>query len=178
MAAHCLSTTIFVFQLPPPYSSIFDRGKGDDSRLGHGSEEHCRLPKVIEALREKDIINISLGSVHCLALTRAGKVYSWGGNDKGQLGISNCESKNIPTEVDINTGTSFQYVACGPAQVLYWLREFYIVSEIIEAKIFKCVMFWKKKYSKKENYFCISKSKFHNHLKGNTPSNFHIMFDT
>lgn len=72
---------------------------------------------MIEALREKDIIDISLGSVHCLALTREGKVYAWGGNDKGQLGISNCESKDIPTEVNVNVGTSFQYVVCGPAQV-------------------------------------------------------------
>ena len=72
---------------------------------------------MIEALRGKDIIDISLGSVHCLALTREGKVYSWGGNDKGQLGISNCESKNVPTEVGGIEGTALQYVACGPAQV-------------------------------------------------------------
>ena len=72
---------------------------------------------MIEALRGKDITDISLGSVHCLALTREGKVFSWGGNDKGQLGISNCESKNVPTEVGEIEGTAFQYVACGPAQV-------------------------------------------------------------
>ena len=72
---------------------------------------------MIEALRGKDIVDISLGSVHCLALTREGKVYAWGGNDKGQLGISNCESKDVPTAVGGIDGTSFQYVACGPAQV-------------------------------------------------------------
>lgn len=96
---------------------LYFRGKGDDFRLGHGSDEHCRFPKVIEALRGKDIVDISLGSVHCLALTREGKVYAWGGNDKGQLGISSSEAKDTPTEVHANEGTLFQYVACGPAQV-------------------------------------------------------------
>ena len=112
---HVHSTTFTYY--PCTNSNILFRGKGDDFRLGHGSEEHCRFPKVIEALRGKDVIDISLGPVHCLALTRDGKVYAWGGNDKGQLGISNCESKNIPTEVDVTTATSFQCVACGPAQV-------------------------------------------------------------
>lgn len=99
------------------YRNILFRGKGDDFRLGHGSHEHCNIPKVIEALREKSIVDISLGSVHCLALTSDGKVYGWGENDKGQLGIPSCESMAVPTEVHINDGVSFQNVACGPAQV-------------------------------------------------------------
>lgn len=78
---------------------------------------------MIEALREQDIIDISLGSVHCLAVSKEGKVYAWGRNDKGQLGTSNCQSVDIPTEVNISEGKSFQCVACGPAQVCYYLSQ-------------------------------------------------------
>ena len=96
--------------------SLYDRGKGDGFRLGHGSEEHCRFPKVVEGLRGENVVDISLGSVHCLVVTGEGKVYVWGRNDKGQIGITDCQSKSAPTELDIG-GKSLKYVACGPAQV-------------------------------------------------------------
>lgn len=96
--------------------SLYDRGKGDGFRLGHGSEEHCRFPKVVEGLRGKNVVDISLGSVHCLVVTSEGKVYVWGRNDKGQIGIIDCQSKSAPTELDIG-GKSLKHVACGPAQV-------------------------------------------------------------
>lgn len=73
------------------------------------------------------MVAISLGTAHCLAVTKCGKVFAWGGNDKGQLGLSNYNSKNIPTEVAINEEKSFNQVACGPAQVGLLARAFYVV---------------------------------------------------
>ena len=36
----------------------------------------------------KDIIKISAGDRHTIALTSAGKVFAWGSGEHGQLGIS------------------------------------------------------------------------------------------
>lgn len=63
------------------------RGKGDYFRLGHGDDTHQRAPKrVMGALSQKRVVDISCGSLHCLACTSDGKVYAWGDNDEGQIG--------------------------------------------------------------------------------------------
>ncbi len=47
----------------------------------------------------KNIIQISAGSYHTLALTNEGLIYSFGKNDYGQLGLGNYDNINIPTLV-------------------------------------------------------------------------------
>jgi len=43
--------------------------------------------------------SVSAGAAHALALTESGKVYAWGLNQYGQLGIGNTTNKNVPTLV-------------------------------------------------------------------------------
>lgn len=62
------------------------RGKGDYYRLGHGSDDHVRRPKRVAALQNKKVVAIATGSLHCVACTDTGEVYTWGDNDEGQLG--------------------------------------------------------------------------------------------
>lgn len=65
---------------------LFLRGKGDYHRLGHGTDDHVRRPKKVAALQGKKVICIATGSLHCVACTDQGEVYTWGDNDEGQLG--------------------------------------------------------------------------------------------
>lgn len=66
--------------------SVFTWGKGDYHRLGHGNDDHVRRPKKVAALQGKKIISIATGSLHCVACTDSGEVFTWGDNDEGQLG--------------------------------------------------------------------------------------------
>ena len=52
--------------------TIFCVGEGDDGKLGHGSKTSCDRPRVIEALRGKDVIAISCGGAHSAAITATG----------------------------------------------------------------------------------------------------------
>jgi alpha-tubulin suppressor-like RCC1 family protein len=45
------------------------------------------LPKRIDALRNVKIVQICSGDAHNLALSRSGRVFSWGNNSSGQLGV-------------------------------------------------------------------------------------------
>jgi alpha-tubulin suppressor-like RCC1 family protein len=60
---------------------------GDQEVSGHNGT----LPKLLEAFKDQEIIDISIGfgGYHTLALTKDSKVYSWGQNRVGQLGFSN-----------------------------------------------------------------------------------------
>ncbi|VVD02572.1 unnamed protein product [Leptidea sinapis] len=69
---------------------------GDYHRLGHGSYEHVRRPMRVTGMQGKTIVSIATGyviirfvyagSLHCVACTDTGEVYTWGDNDEGQLG--------------------------------------------------------------------------------------------
>ena len=53
---------------------IVARGKGDYFRLGHGTDAHVRKPQLVEALKGKKVVHVSVGALHCLAVTDAGQV--------------------------------------------------------------------------------------------------------
>jgi hypothetical protein len=55
---------------------LWCRGKGDYFRLGHGSDAHVRKPQLVEGLKGKKIVHVSVGALHCLAVTDQGMVRS------------------------------------------------------------------------------------------------------
>lgn len=60
------------------------------------------LWKMIKISNEKNkltLTHISCGSSHNIVMTKDKKVYSWGANDVGQLGINTNVSHSIPVEV-------------------------------------------------------------------------------
>ncbi|KAL4472690.1 hypothetical protein ABPG74_018639 [Tetrahymena malaccensis] len=66
---------------------VFSWGNGEGGLLGHGNEDICPSPKVIEALKGLNVDFIVCGGLHSLVLTKNRQVYSWGRNEGGQLGI-------------------------------------------------------------------------------------------
>lgn len=61
------------------------RGKGDYYRLGHGTDEHVRKPRLVDALKFKRVTQVAVGSLHCIVCTDEGDVFTWGDNDEGQV---------------------------------------------------------------------------------------------
>lgn len=53
---------------------LFFRGKGDYFRLGHGSDSHVRKPQIVEGLKGKQVVDVAVGALHCLAVTEQGQV--------------------------------------------------------------------------------------------------------
>ena len=96
------------------------RGKGDHYRLGHGTEEHVRYPKRMESLSGKKIAHVAVGTMHCLALTEDGEVYSWGRNDQGQQGDNSTNNRQHATLMSVLDGKSIVGAACGPLQSIVW----------------------------------------------------------
>ncbi|RWS18306.1 hypothetical protein B4U80_02319, partial [Leptotrombidium deliense] len=57
--------------------SLFTWGKGDYHRLGHGNDDqHVRKPKKVAALDGKKVVAIAVGSLHCIAVTDEGDVFT------------------------------------------------------------------------------------------------------
>ena len=108
--------------------SVFTWGKGDYHRLGHGNDDHVRRPKKVcfeffsfhefsekymlfifklfvclftkvAALQGKKVISIATGSLHCVACTDSGEVFTWGYNDEGQLGDASTNAIQRPMDL-------------------------------------------------------------------------------
>uniref|UniRef100_A0A8C0VK07 E3 ubiquitin-protein ligase HERC2 n=1 Tax=Cyanistes caeruleus TaxID=156563 RepID=A0A8C0VK07_CYACU len=90
---------------------VYTWGKGDNQRLGHGTEEHVRYPKLLEGLKV---------CLHCYAHTqRYIYIYS-GSNDQCQHFDTLRITKPEPTALPGLDTKHIVGIACGPAQSFAW----------------------------------------------------------
>ncbi|KAI7871894.1 regulator of chromosome condensation 1/beta-lactamase-inhibitor protein II [Spinellus fusiger] len=92
-------------------------GTGDAGELGLGSSMLERMkPMPLKTLQDLPICNIICGGMHTMALTKDGKLYSWGCNDEGALGRSGDEYE--PALVENLEDVFITKVACGDSITL------------------------------------------------------------
>uniref|UniRef100_UPI00358F9D47 probable E3 ubiquitin-protein ligase HERC4 n=1 Tax=Myxine glutinosa TaxID=7769 RepID=UPI00358F9D47 len=66
---------------------LFAWGFSLDGRLGLSNVDECvRVPRLVKSLSNVQLLQVSCGSKHCLALSNDGQLFSWGSNQYGQLG--------------------------------------------------------------------------------------------
>ncbi|KAJ9582054.1 hypothetical protein L9F63_003637, partial [Diploptera punctata] len=95
---------------------VYSWGEGDDGKLGHGNkrpQEALGRPRVIEALRGKEIIDIACGGAHSAAITCNREVYTWGKGRYGRLGHGDSEDQLKPKLVEALLGYRVMDIACG-----------------------------------------------------------------
>ncbi len=74
-------------------------GNNDYGQLGDGTRAARARPAVVSTLR--NVVQISAGSLHNLALDAAGAVWAWGNNDYGQLGDGTLTVRTTPVRVTL-----------------------------------------------------------------------------
>lgn len=115
---------------------VWTWGKGDYFRLGHGSDQHVRKPTIVETLRDKKVVHVAVGALHCLAVTDMGQVtingetagnknipcqvYAWGDNDHGQQGNGSTIVNRKPALVHGLEDVVINRVACGSSHSIAW----------------------------------------------------------
>ncbi|XP_006017722.1 alsin [Alligator sinensis] len=72
--------------LPSLRTEVWSWGKGKEGQLGHGDILPRLQPLCVKSLDGKEVIQLSAGGHHSLALTAKSQVYSWGSNISCQLG--------------------------------------------------------------------------------------------
>lgn len=74
---------------------ILSWGKNDMGQLGNGTRESKEKPRVNSTMQDA-FLQIYSGATHNIALTKSGKVVTWGGNRWGQLGDGQMTSSTRP----------------------------------------------------------------------------------
>ena len=78
---------------------VYTWGWGVHGQLGHGGVEDASSPTLVTALRRHVVTSVACGYAHTLALTRDGRVYSWGCGLFGQLGTGATVKQVRPVRV-------------------------------------------------------------------------------
>ena len=76
---------------------VYSWGSSQFGQLGVGITSHLSHPKLVETLSEENIVQVSAGQYHSLAISKSGRAYSWGWGVHGQLGHANTDDQLIPT---------------------------------------------------------------------------------
>ena len=80
-----------------PICDVFVHGSGECDQLGLGEGVlERKKPTCIKSLMGEKVISVAVGSLHNLALTADGRVFSWGCNDDGALGRVGEENVPLP----------------------------------------------------------------------------------
>jgi Regulator of chromosome condensation (RCC1) repeat len=78
---------------------VWTWGRGKYGALGHGDTDNCSKPTLVASLHTTPVVGVAAGAAHTVALSRRRRVYSWGQNRAGQLGLGHCEDGTIPVVV-------------------------------------------------------------------------------
>ncbi|KAJ3677410.1 hypothetical protein LUZ60_003134 [Juncus effusus] len=81
---------------------VYAWGRGEHGRLGFGDDKSSKMvPQKVQLLANEDIIQVSCGGTHSVALTRDGRMFSFGRGDHGRLGFGRKVTTGQPVEVPI-----------------------------------------------------------------------------
>ena len=92
---------------------LFTWGKNSTGQLGDNQIDQRTLPTDIRIHqlfgRDEKIREVRLGDSHSAVLTSTGRVFVWGWNGNGQLGLESGSSLFTPSELTIIASTSYQF---------------------------------------------------------------------
>ncbi|WP_239614518.1 RCC1 domain-containing protein [Cohnella mopanensis] len=80
--------------------TVWSVGANEHGQLGNGTQNDTIVHDPVQVKGLSDIKAVSAGSYHSLAIDGTGKVWAWGGNDQGQLGIDSRENAVKPVQID------------------------------------------------------------------------------
>ncbi|KAH0622107.1 hypothetical protein JD844_024105 [Phrynosoma platyrhinos] len=118
----CKFHSIFLSQK----GQVYTCGHGQGGRLGHGDEQTCLIPRLVENLLVHQCSQVAAATDHTLVLTEDGCVYTFGLNTFHQLGVipppPNC---NVPRQVQAKNlkGRTVIGVAAGRFHTVLWTKE-------------------------------------------------------
>ncbi|XP_003227382.2 alsin [Anolis carolinensis] len=104
--------------LPSLRTEVWSWGKGKEGQLGHGDVLPRLQPMSVKSLDGKEVIQLSAGGHHSLALTAKSQVYSWGSNTFGQLSHLSSPT-TVPRLAKVCGDNNIWNIAAGPDYSLF-----------------------------------------------------------
>lgn len=82
---------------------LFGIGYNAQYNLGDYTNTSRNYTSQVNVDVDSDIVELTSGNVHSVVRTSSGKLYSWGSNANGRLGIGNTNTVTVPVQVSLAT---------------------------------------------------------------------------
>ncbi|XP_024357886.1 ultraviolet-B receptor UVR8 isoform X3 [Physcomitrium patens] len=94
---------------------VYAFGGNQFGQLGVGGNSAEMSPRLIDAplLEDESCVAVACGARHSVVLTGSGKIFAWGWNKYGQLGLGDNNNRDLPVQVTMNDGGRAANIACG-----------------------------------------------------------------
>ncbi|GAB4831843.1 hypothetical protein Ancab_005857 [Ancistrocladus abbreviatus] len=94
--------------------AIYAFGGNQFGQLGTGSDQAETLPRLLDAPGVENVHPkvVSCGARHSAIVTDDGRVFCWGWNKYGQLGLGDAIDRNVPSQVNMD-GYVSKNITCG-----------------------------------------------------------------
>lgn len=97
---------------------LLSSGRNHYGQLGFGHCNYNKLASFQEINFPACFVKVACGQSHTIALTSNNRIYVWGCNMKGQLGLGDFKSRHAPTELFFNQVIRFKSIKCGFSHTL------------------------------------------------------------
>ncbi|DBA04539.1 TPA: hypothetical protein N0F65_011087 [Lagenidium giganteum] len=114
---------------------VYTFGRNDYGQLGQNDAIDRKVPQLVEAMNDHQIASVACGQYHTMLVTSSGKVFGFGKNDYGQLGVESVENQLLPVQVksglerqvgmEVRCGYYHTIVLCGGAHLFGFGRNDY-----------------------------------------------------
>ncbi|GMF10820.1 unnamed protein product [Phytophthora lilii] len=100
------------------YSNLYCFGMGSNGQLGQGDDslESSQEPMRVPQLTSTCVQFVACGANHTLCMSVDGRVYAWGDNSFGQLGMGARSVQPVGTPYRVDKLVSVRAIACGGGQ--------------------------------------------------------------
>jgi alpha-tubulin suppressor-like RCC1 family protein len=92
---------------------VYAFGENENRELGLGDTENRNVPCLIEELVSNPVIEIVTAEMHSFALTDDNRVFGWGNNYNGELGLGDVLEHVLPEELTMFRDISLCKIRCG-----------------------------------------------------------------
>ncbi|KAM3610146.1 uncharacterized protein V6R79_026111 [Siganus canaliculatus] len=94
---------------------VYTWGRGSRGQLGLGerTEVSTSSPQLLRSLSSLPLVQVAAGGEQSFALSVSGGVFSWGRNDRGQLGLGDRTDRHKPTFVRYLNMKKAVWICCG-----------------------------------------------------------------
>ncbi len=81
--------------------------------MGHGNKTHQSVPRLVDSLRAYRVRLVSCSYYHSIVSCEDDKIFGFGRNDYGQLGLGHNDDKLRPAPITFFHGQRIADIACG-----------------------------------------------------------------
>jgi alpha-tubulin suppressor-like RCC1 family protein len=93
--------------------ALYGWGSNATRQVGLSGYSRVTGPKLIPLPGGARMAAVAAGTGHSLAITTTGKLFAWGANDYGQLGVGDTALRGAPTAVPLPAGPGLSAVSAG-----------------------------------------------------------------